>query len=440
MRPDRKTPRRKAPRRKAPRRKTPDRKTSRKTRARTGILCVHSSNEMYGADRVLLQVVQAVPPDRRQDVVVWLPPAPEAGPQAQQDGPVQGRLARELQRLGIRHSQRSLPILRRRLVSARGVLTLAAQLVSVLPALIRLRPQVLYCSTSAVLLLAPAARLLGVPRVVLHVQEIWSGPEAAVLRVMSRFATDWIAISRASAASLPTGIVDRVQVIPNGVEDRGPRPAGAAVGRPAAGGTAGSEPGRTPPGNLAEVQPPAGSESEPLRFLMAGRWNAWKGHEFLLRAWDAGDPPGILTILGGPPETGTGVDVAGLVAALRHPESVDIVGEVPEITGYVDAADVMVVPSTAPEPFGLVAIEAFARCRPVVGSNAGGLADVVTQGVTGWLYDPGDLAGLSAVLRRLDRPTARVVGKLARRAYEEQYTATLFRENLGAWWKQVVES
>ena len=414
---------------------TPGRNTGRNNRARTGILCVHSSNEMYGADRVLLQVVQAVPPDRSQDVVVWLPPAPESASGAH--GPEQGRLARELQRLGIRHSQRSLPILRRRLVSARGVLVLAAQLVSVLPALIRLRPQVLYCSTSAVLLLAPAARLLGIPRVVLHVQEIWSGPEAALLRVMSRFATDWIAISRASAASLPPGIVDRVQVIVNGVEDRGLRE--AAVGRPAAGGTAGPEPGRTP-GRVTEVPPPPGSEAEPLRFLMAGRWNAWKGHEFLLRAWDAGDPPGTLTILGGPPDTGVGVDVAGLVAALRHPESVTIVGEVPEITGYVDAADVMVVPSTAPEPFGLVAIEAFARGRPVVGSNAGGLADVVTQGVTGWLYDPGDLAGLSAVLRRLDRPTARVVGKLARRAYEEQYTAALFRENLGAWWKQVVES
>ncbi|MCC3277243.1 glycosyltransferase family 4 protein [Arthrobacter sp. zg-Y20] len=378
---------------------------------------MHSSNEMYGADRVLLQVVQSVPPNRREDLVVWLPRTPGADA-----GPAQGaQLSDELGRLGFRHVRRNMPVLRRRLISVRGLLLLAGQLASVLPALIRLRPQVLYCSTSALLLLAPIARMLRIPRVVLHIQEIWSGPEAVVLRILSRFATDWIAISRACADSVPPALRHKVHVIANGVEDL---PAPQRHGGPEEGGP--------------ETQPdgPAGT---PLRFVMAGRWNTWKGHECLLSAWDAGDPPGTLSILGGPPATGNAVDVAAMAAGLRQPESVRVVGEVPDITPYVDAADVMVVPSTSPEPFGLVAIEAFARGKPVLGSNAGGLADVVTHGVTGWLYEPGDTAGLATVLRQVDRPRALAMGRLARRAYEEQYTAAIFRENLRAWWKQVLE-
>lgn len=358
---------------------------------------------MYGADRVLLQVVQALPPDRRDDVVVWLPDGRTA--------PGTARLDRELKRAGYAARSLPLPVLRRSLMSVRGFVILLGQAAAVLPALARLRPQVLHCSTSAALLLAPAARMLGVPRVVLHIQEIWSGPEALVLRFLAGFATDWIAISRASAASMRAGMRHRVQVIPNGVEDR-------PMGEP----------------------PPEREREGPLRFVMAGRWNAWKGHRTLLEAWDGAEPPGTLSILGGPPSSGNAADVAGMVAGLRWPGSVTIVGEVPDITPYIDAADVMVVPSASPEPFGLVAIEAFARSRPVVGSNAGGLADVVTHGVTGWLFRPGDAAELSAVLRGLDRTRTEAVGRLARHAYEEQYTAAIFQENLRTWWKGVLEA
>ena len=368
------------------------------------ILCVHSSDEMYGADRVLLQVVAAVPDGRSADVQVWLP-APEPGPVAD---PAPAKLSDELTRRGIASRSRTLPVLRRRLMSASGILVLLRQVAAVVPALVRLRPQVLYCSTSAVLLLAPVARLLGVPRVVLHVQEIWSGPEAVLLRLLARFATDWVAISEASAASLPAGLRARVTVIPNGVEDPVPSLKDHAA-------------------------------EGPVLFLMAGRWNSWKGHRTLLEAWDDGEPPGELIILGGPPAAGAAADVRAMVAGLRYPETVRIVGEVPDITPYLDAADVMVVPSAAPEPFGLVAIEAFARRRPVIGSRGGGLADVVTHGVTGWLFEPGDAAELSGILRRVERPAVKAMGRLARRTFEQQYTAEIFRENLWIWWKPVLE-
>ena len=65
------------------------------------------------------------------------------------------------------------------------------------------------------------------------------------------------------------------------------------------------------------------------------------------------------------------------------------------------AADVIVHASTAPEPFGLVLLEAMAARRPVVATRAGGVVDIVSDGETGLLVEPGDVDALSAAIRRL---------------------------------------
>lgn len=64
-------------------------------------------------------------------------------------------------------------------------------------------------------------------------------------------------------------------------------------------------------------------------------------------------------------------------------------------------ADLCVVPSVWREPFGIAAVEAMAAGKPVVASRAGGLADVVEDGVTGLLVEPGDAAGLADGIARL---------------------------------------
>ena len=61
-------------------------------------------------------------------------------------------------------------------------------------------------------------------------------------------------------------------------------------------------------------------------------------------------------------------------------------------------ADVIAMPSTVPEPFGRVAIEAGAMGRPVVAFNHGGAVESVLDSQTGWLAEPNDLSDLSRAL------------------------------------------
>jgi L-malate glycosyltransferase len=78
-------------------------------------------------------------------------------------------------------------------------------------------------------------------------------------------------------------------------------------------------------------------------------------------------------------------------------------------------ADLFLLPSTL-ESFGLAALEAMACEVPVIGTNAGGMPEVVENGVDGYLVEPGDvkLAGKYAIdlLSRADR--GREMGQLAR--------------------------
>jgi glycosyltransferase involved in cell wall biosynthesis len=60
-----------------------------------------------------------------------------------------------------------------------------------------------------------------------------------------------------------------------------------------------------------------------------------------------------------------------------------------------------VIPSTWPEPFAIVALEAMAAGRAVVASRIGGLPEVVRDGETGLLVPPGDPVALAAALDAL---------------------------------------
>ena len=362
------------------------------TGARGPLIFVHPSDELYGADRMLLEMVEAARNDPRVSALeVWLPtdldhPAHELS------------LCGMLRQRGVSVRHLDLPVLRRSYRTPVGLARLLARGARLLRELRRVRAATVYCTSSATLLAAPVARLARVPCVVGHIQEIWSKTDGAALTLPARCCRQLVAVSVAAADSLPANLARRTTVVPNGSPDPGP------------------------------PSPLAGRTGE-LRFLVASRWNGWKGHGTLLAAWEQAQAPGTLVVLGGPPSSGEHTDVPRLVAALTRPDSVNVVGEVADPSPWLEAADVVLVPSDSPEPSGLVAIEALARGRPVLASAGGGLMDIVTPEVNGWHFPPGDVDALATVLRRLDRTEVTTAGLRAREAYDAHLTEREFAEH-----------
>lgn len=85
--------------------------------------------------------------------------------------------------------------------------------------------------------------------------------------------------------------------------------------------------------------------------------------------------------------------------AARSPRAV-FAGGVPHdaLPAWYAAADLLVMPSTGAEPFGLPVAEAMASGLPVVATRVGGLPEVVADGETGLLVPPGDADALAAAL------------------------------------------
>jgi len=76
------------------------------------------------------------------------------------------------------------------------------------------------------------------------------------------------------------------------------------------------------------------------------------------------------------------------------------------------------------EGFGVVCAEAMAHGRPVVAGAVGGLLDLVVDGETGVLVEPGDVAGLRSALERLlaDRALRVRLGSAARERVREHFS------------------
>jgi glycosyltransferase involved in cell wall biosynthesis len=74
-------------------------------------------------------------------------------------------------------------------------------------------------------------------------------------------------------------------------------------------------------------------------------------------------------------------------------------GSHPNATDIMPALDIVVL-ATKMETFGLVLIEAMRSGVAVVGSNAGGVPEIIEDGVTGLLFEPGDAYDLAVQLRK----------------------------------------
>jgi L-malate glycosyltransferase len=169
-----------------------------------------------------------------------------------------------------------------------------------------------------------------------------------------------------------------------------------------------------------------GSDPEPApddpRFLCIGRLIPIKGHVVLLRALAlalAEEPEITLEIAGrGPLEPA----LRALAKELDVEHAVRFLGYVAPIQRAIDESAVVVVPSLG-EGFGMVALEAMERARPVLAADIGGLGELVVNGETGLLVPPGEAEPLAQALVQLarDPERRRALGEAGRRRALEHF-------------------
>jgi glycosyltransferase involved in cell wall biosynthesis len=103
--------------------------------------------------------------------------------------------------------------------------------------------------------------------------------------------------------------------------------------------------------------------------------------------------------------------------------SVRFLGQVSPVQAEIEQAAAVLIPSLG-EGFGMVALEAMERARPVVATDIGGLSDIVRDGETGVLVPPGDVERLAEALLAVveDPARAATLGRAGRVRAVERFS------------------
>lgn len=161
--------------------------------------------------------------------------------------------------------------------------------------------------------------------------------------------------------------------------------------------------------------PEPGSARERAGFLFVGRLSGEKGVAVLARAF-AELTGADLRVAGTGPEAERLQGLAGATLLGALP------GEA--VRAEMDRALALVMPSICYENFPRTLVEAYACGLPVIASRLGAMAELVRDGETGLLFEPGDAADLAAKMRwaQAHPEIMAAMGQAARAEYEAKYT------------------
>lgn len=157
--------------------------------------------------------------------------------------------------------------------------------------------------------------------------------------------------------------------------------------------------------------------------LYVGRLSEEKGVRLLLGALDR-LPHGRVTAIGEGPLS----DIAS-----AHPR-IDLLGRLDRsaVLEHMRGASYLIMPSIWYETFGMVAVEAFASGLPVIAARLGCMKDMISDGVTGLLFEPGSEKDLAAKIAWAECHPAEMqqMGRRALMEYRLKYTAARNYEQL----------
>jgi len=355
------------------------------------ILFVHQGYELYGSDRTLVQSVQAAATRWPHSRITVLLPS---------DGVLRSVLQSVVDDVRIV----DLAILRKSNLKSMKFRDAAGLLKKIFGARRMMQTyDITYVNTAVVMDYILAAGFVSRPRMV-HVHEIPSGLAAVFFSTILALSRSFVLFnSHATRRSFWLPPWQQNSVVWNGV-------------------AAPAETGREP----AHAK---------LNLLLIGRFNSWKGQAILLRA---------IAQLSADVRDRVSARLVGSVFGKQDHFADELVRMIEDegLSGVVEIlpfttnpshhyawSDVVVVPSTRPEPFGLVAVEAMAAARSVIAASHGGITEIVVNGVTGTFVAPGSASSLAAAIMAYVKEPARAAaeGIAGRERFREQFEESRYR-------------
>jgi glycosyltransferase involved in cell wall biosynthesis len=346
------------------------------------ILFIHQSAELYGSDKTLLLLLKHIDKTRFYPVVV-LP----------NEGPLKSELDKENIKVVI------APVLKvyRKMFTPQNILKFVKDIKKGVDALDILNKQhhfdIVYSNTLAVLLGIIYAKKRKIKHL-WHVHEIIVHPKviASIFpKILMRYSNLVICNSNATQNNLTVRIPElksKTKVIYNGMELN-------------------SE-------NKAVAQKTDfGFNETDIIITLVGRISRLKGHKLLLDVFTNHliKNENIKLLFVGSPVEGQEQyldEIQNSINRNKLQTKVKILPFLNDLNGIWSITDIAIMPSTEAESFGLVAVEAMLAKKPVVGSNLGGLSEIIINNETGLLFDPNSKeALLEALFKLIESPSLR---------------------------------
>ena len=159
---------------------------------------------------------------------------------------------------------------------------------------------------------------------------------------------------------------------------------------------------------------------------IVGNIKEWKGQAVVVRAvtrlrdrW-----PDIRCFLVGDTDVERDYEEKLRILIREHglQDNIIFTGYQSNVADFLNVMDIVIHASVLPEPFGRVLLEGMAMRKPIIGSRGGAVPEIVQEGVTGFMFTPGDDAELARCMALLleDKDRARTLGENGyRRASQE---------------------
>ena len=330
--------------------------------------------------------------------------------------PDHGELAAALRHAGVEVQVRPLAVLRRSLMSPRGISRVAAAWATDAGGLGRMARKrgvaLVHTNTSVTLGGAAAARIAGVPHA-WHVREIYTGFE----RWFPAYRRPLLTADVLPCVSAAT--CEQFDADPAAITLRD----GLAIA-----------PRRA---DRAQARRELGLPADAPVVAVLGRISGWKGQDVAIRALAQLDGDWRLLIAGQPwrGEDRHLRELWSLAHAQGVTDRVVHAGFVDDVAQVYGAADVIAVPSKQPDPLPNAALEAAAAGCCVVASDHGGIPEILRHDETGLLVTPNDPVALARAIAGADRER---LGAAAAADIPQRFSAERMLEQMQALYDTVL--